>query len=83
MPCCPAKLKAQGKVKLFQNTVHFPLCKKKNPTMTSEYPSEFTKLLQAFCQRFWNIESKQRKLNIFIKSFNVKAEDKLQHVNKL
>jgi len=78
----------EAKLKLWQvqlergNTVHFPTLQEQKPAVTSEYAAECAKLLQAFGERFQDMKSKQRELNIFATPFNVEpadVPDNLQH----
>uniref|UniRef100_UPI00358F5BAB general transcription factor II-I repeat domain-containing protein 2B-like n=1 Tax=Myxine glutinosa TaxID=7769 RepID=UPI00358F5BAB len=78
----------EAKLKLWQvqlergNTIHFPTLQEQKPAVTSEYAAECAKLLQAFGERFQDMKSKQRELNIFATPFNVEpadVPDNLQH----
>uniref|UniRef100_UPI0035901BC1 general transcription factor II-I repeat domain-containing protein 2-like n=1 Tax=Myxine glutinosa TaxID=7769 RepID=UPI0035901BC1 len=71
----------EAKLKLWQvqlergNTIHFPTLQEQKPAVTSEYAAECAKLLQAFGERFQDMKSKQRELNIFATPFNVEPAD--------
>lgn len=64
------------------NMVHFPTLEGQKPSTTLEYAGECAKLLEAFNERFKDVESKQMELNIFATLFNVEpadVPDNLQH----
>lgn len=76
------------KLKLWQlqlekgNTVHFPTLQEQKLAMTAEYAGECAKLLQAFSERFQDVKSKHKELQIFATPFNVEPSDvpdNLQH----
>ena len=45
------------------------------PTIPFQYASECAKLLQAFVERFKDMKSKQKELNVFATLFNVEPAD--------
>ncbi|XP_035862707.1 general transcription factor II-I repeat domain-containing protein 2B-like [Sander lucioperca] len=78
----------EAKLKLWQmqlvkgNSVHFPTLQEQKPAVTSEYAAECAKLLHAFGERFQDMKSKVKELNIFTTPFNVEpadVPDNLQH----
>lgn len=50
----------------------FPVLQDQKLVLTSEYASQCAKL--AFGKSFWEIQSKQKELNMFVTSFNVKTD---------
>ncbi|KAK0132869.1 General transcription factor II-I repeat domain-containing protein 2A [Merluccius polli] len=71
----------EAKLKLWQiqllkgNTVHFPTLQEQKPSVTSEYAAECAKLVHAFGERFQDMKSKVKELNIFATPFNVEPAD--------
>uniref|UniRef100_A0A5S6QHL4 Dimer_Tnp_hAT domain-containing protein n=1 Tax=Trichuris muris TaxID=70415 RepID=A0A5S6QHL4_TRIMR len=78
----------EGKLRLWKlqlqrnDTVHFPTLSEQTPSSTHEYAGEVAKLIQAFNERFEDVNSKEMELNIFATPFNVEpadVPDNLQH----
>jgi hypothetical protein len=64
------------------NTAHFPALEGQKPSATLEYAGVCGKLIEAFNERFKDVESKQMELNIFATPINVEpadVPDNLQH----
>ena len=56
-------------------TVHFPSLQEQKPAVTSEYADGCEKLLQAFGQRFHDLKTKQKDLNMFAAPFTMEPAD--------
>lgn len=67
--------------------MHFPTLQEQKTSKTSGYAGKYAKLLQAFGERFQDIKSKQKELDIFPMPFNVEPADvpeNIQHeINEL
>ena len=62
--------------------MHFSTLERQKPSTTLEYPGECAKLIEAFNEKFKDLDSKQNELNIFATPFNVEpadVPDNLQH----
>nr|KAF6489938.1 hypothetical protein HJG59_010330 [Molossus molossus] len=79
---CEAKLRL-WKVQLKRNNMeHFPTLEGQKLSMTFEYAGECVKIIEAFNERFKDVESKQMELRNFATPFNVEptdVPDNLQH----
>uniref|UniRef100_A0A8C4FES4 HAT C-terminal dimerisation domain-containing protein n=1 Tax=Dicentrarchus labrax TaxID=13489 RepID=A0A8C4FES4_DICLA len=78
----------QGQLEM-GNTVHFPTLQEQKPDVTTEYAGECAKLIQAFDERFHDVENIQKELDMFAMPFNVQPSDvpmeiiELQNNNEL
>ncbi len=57
------------------DTAHFPILQEQKPTVTTEDAGECERLIQAFDERFHDVKSKQKQLNMFATLCNVEPAD--------